>query len=614
MKRIESRMFGFSIWMKAWLLLERDERKQAVAVLCVVILAALSSAGMVGSVMPFLSVLSDPDRITQVPQLAWLYQQFGFTSSYSFLIMLGVGSLVIIFVSSVIQILKTYSVARFTTMRVHSISYRLLAQYLRQPYEFFLNRHTGDMATNILAESGEVVSLFFRPAAELIASSLAVIAVVSVLIWIDPVVAVISFLVLGGVYAGTYLFSRTFITRIGRDRAKANSERFLIANEALGGIKDIKLLGREGAYVDRYMSPSTQMARSEVGVSVVSQIPRSVLEGIAFSGIILLCLVLLDPSQFQQGQALRDILPLLGVFALAGQRVMPELQKVYLSATQLRYGAAAVDRVYDGLFSASSAGDLPRDMPTAIGITRGFRLDAVSYGYPKAETAGLRGITLDVLAGEKIGIVGSTGAGKTTFADIILGLLRPQSGQLLVDGILVTDENLRSWQQSVGYVPQSIFLTDASISQNIALGVPIEEIDMARVRRSAEIAQLDGFICQELPEGYETRVGERGVRLSGGQRQRIGIARALYHRADLIVFDEATSALDNLTERDVMSAINTLPGEKTIVIIAHRLSTVKVCDRIVVLDKGQIVGLGTWHELMNTNPIFQKITQVGDHT
>jgi ABC-type multidrug transport system fused ATPase/permease subunit len=218
------------------------------------------------------------------------------------------------------------------------------------------------------------------------------------------------------------------------------------------------------------------------------------------------------------------------------------------------------------------------------------------------------------LTGEKIGIVGSTGAGKTTLADIILGLLRPQSGQLLVDGKLVTDKNLRSWQQSVGYVPQNIFLTDASISQNIALGVPIEEIDTARVRRSAEVAQLDGFIRQELPEGYETGVGERGVRLSGGQRQRIGIARALYHRADLIVFDEATSALDNLTERDVMSAINALPGEKIIVIIAHRLSTVKICDRIVVLDKGRIVGLGTWKELMKTNLIFQKIAQVGELT
>jgi ABC-type multidrug transport system fused ATPase/permease subunit len=372
-------MFGFSTWKKGWSLLDRRERKQAAMVLCVVILAALSSAGMVSSVMPFLSVLSDPDRITQVPQFAWLYKHFGFTSSYSFLVMLGVGSLTVILVSSAIQILKTYSVVRFTMMRVHSISYRLLAQYLRQPYEFFLDRHSGDMATNILAEAGQVVSQFFRPAAELIASSLAVIAVVSVLVWIDPVVAVLSFLVMGGTYAGTYVFCRAFISRIGKARAQANSERFLIANEALGGIKDIKLLGREAAYVDRYTGPSAQMARSEVGVNVVSQLPRFVVEGIAFSGIILLCLVLLDPSGFQNGQALGSTLPMLGVFALAGQRVLPELQKIYLSATQLSYGAAAVDRVYVDLFLAAGAGDLPREMPTGIDIKRGFRLDAVGF-------------------------------------------------------------------------------------------------------------------------------------------------------------------------------------------------------------------------------------------
>ena len=289
---------------------------------------------------------------------------------------------------------------------------------------------------------------------------------------------------------------------------------------------------------------------------------------------------------------------------------MPDLQKVYLSATQLRYGAAAVEKVHDSLFSGENSGELPRKMPKRLGLTSGFSLEAVCYRYPKAKVGGLCEITLAVKAGEKIGIVGSTGAGKTTLADIILGLLRPNSGMLCVDGELITDKNMRSWQQSVGYVPQNIFLTDASISQNIALGVLANEVDVDRVHRSAEIAQLDGFICRELSEGYDTEIGERGVRLSGGQRQRIGIARALYHRADLIVFDEATSALDNLTERDVMSAINGLPGEKTVLIIAHRLSTVKVCDRIIVLDKGRIVGLGSWDELIAQNAKFQELTEM----
>lgn len=606
-------MSDIKMWAKAWTFLDRNEQKNAILVSFVMVLAALSSAGMVASVMPFLAILSDPDQITQIPLLTWLYKKFGFDSPYSFLIMLGFGSLLIIFVSSAIQILKVYLVAKFTMLRVHTISYRLLEQYLSQNYEFFLNKHTGDMATNILAESSQVVNLFFRPAAELIASLLTILAVVSVLIWVDPVVAVISFLVLGSAYAGTYGISRRHIAEIGKNRAEANSERFLLANEALSAFKDIKLLGREGAYVDRYVSPSMQVARSEVGLSVVSQIPRAVLEGIAFSGVILLCLALLDSSLFEKGRGLEEILPLLGVFALAGQRIMPELQRAYLSGTQLRYGAAAVDKVYEGLFSANHTKALPRKLPKALVIKNNLRLNAVSYRFPEAKKTALKDITVEILAGEKIGIVGSTGAGKTTFADVILGLLIPQSGQFSVDGMPISEENLRSWQRSVGYVPQDIFLADASILQNIALGVPTKEIEMSRVLASAKIAQLDEFICHELPKGYETRVGERGVRLSGGQRQRIGIARALYNRAELIVFDEATSALDNLTERDVMVAINALPEEKTVVLIAHRLSTVKACDRIIVFDKGRVVGLGTWNTLMENNSIFRKITQVGDH-
>ena len=310
-------MFRLFVFRMAWALLDKRERRHGIVLLGIAILAALSSAGMIGSVMPFLSVLSDPDRISDVPQLVWVFERFGFTSNYKFLIALGVFSLVVILATSIIQIIKTYMVAQFTMLRTHTISHRLLAHYLHQPYEFFLERHTGDMATNILSESAQVVNQFFRPAAELISSSLAVIAVVSVLIWVNPVVAIISVSILGGAYVGTYLFSRAFVSKMGSGRANANSQRFLIANEALGGIKDIKLLGREGAYVDRYIHPSRTMARSDVGVSVVSQLPRFVVEGVAIAGIILLCLVLVDSSRFEEGQALGGIFPLLGVFALA---------------------------------------------------------------------------------------------------------------------------------------------------------------------------------------------------------------------------------------------------------------------------------------------------------
>jgi ABC-type multidrug transport system fused ATPase/permease subunit len=293
---------------------------------------------------------------------------------------------------------------------------------------------------------------------------------------------------------------------------------------------------------------------------------------------------------------------------------MPELQKLYQSLARIQAGGASVNAVYDDLVNQLNDGRLPLSIPTGLGLSDRIVLDNVSYRYPDAKLAGLNGISLDINAGERIGIVGSTGAGKTTLADMILGLLPPSEGRIIVDGAPITDENLRAWQQSVGYVPQDIFLTDANIYQNIALGVPMLEIDQPRVRRAAEIARIDDFIRNDLPDEYETAIGERGVRLSGGQRQRIGIARALYHEADLIVFDEATSALDNLTELEVMSAIDALPGDKTVLIIAHRLSTVKRCDRIIVMDKGRVVACDTWDTLMTSNSEFQKIANVNEVT
>jgi ABC-type multidrug transport system fused ATPase/permease subunit len=601
-------------WKKAWALLEANERRTALMVLSVVVLGALSSALMVGSVLPFLSVLSQPERIETVPSLAWAYERFGFKSDHGFLVGLGLAVLFVIVLASAMQIFRIWAVARFATMRIHSISHRLLATYLRQPYEFFLNRHSGEMSTRILAETEQLVNQFLRPAAEAIASMFTIVAVVSLLIWVEPIIALVSLSVISCIYGLIYWVSRRALKGLGRARVKANSARFRICSEALSGIKDIKLLGRESGYVARYETPSRSMAAALSTVEIVSLIPKFALEAIAFGGIILLCLILMDPDSLQSGAALGGILPILGLFAFAGQRLMPELQKLYQSLARIQAGGASVNAVYDDLVNQLNDGRLPLSIPTGLGLSDRIVLDNVSYRYPDAKLAGLNGISLDINAGERIGIVGSTGAGKTTLADMILGLLPPSEGRIIVDGAPITDENLRAWQQSVGYVPQDIFLTDANIYQNIALGVPMLEIDQPRVRRAAEIARIDDFIRNDLPDEYETAIGERGVRLSGGQRQRIGIARALYHEADLIVFDEATSALDNLTELEVMSAIDALPGDKTVLIIAHRLSTVKRCDRIIVMDKGRVVACDTWDTLMTSNSEFQKIANVNEVT
>ncbi|WP_416898631.1 MAG: ABC transporter ATP-binding protein [Minwuia sp.] len=608
-RRRGRQLIDLATWKKAWALLDARERRNAWIVLGIVILAALSSAAMVGSVLPFLSVLADPERIRSMPALGWAYETGGFSSDYGFLVALGLASLAVIVLANVLQMFRTWAVARFTLMRIYTLSHRLLAAYLRQPYEYFLNHHTGEMSTQILSESQEAVNQFFRPAGEVMASMLTILAVVTLLLWINPVVAILAFVILGGLYGGTFLLSRRLIARMGKDRAAANRERFRLANEALAGVKDIKLLGREVAYIDRYRAPAHHMARSIVSVQVLGEMPQYVMQAVGFGGVILLCLLLLDPQALSSGAALGGILPLIGVFAFAGQRLLPELSRLYRGLTLLNAGGAAVDAVHRDLTGMSSGQALLRDPPAPLGLKRELRLDHLSYRYPDAERAGLRDVSLMIRAGERIGVVGTTGAGKTTLADIILGLLRPGEGHLIADGIEITDENLRAWQQTVGYVPQDIYLTDSSIAENIALGLKRDEIDEARLRRAAQMARIDQFVTTDLPAGYDTVVGERGVRLSGGQRQRIGIARALYHDAELIVFDEATSALDNMTEREVMAAIEALQGDTTILLIAHRLSTVRYADRLIYLQNGRCAGFGSWDELVCSNHAFRHMVE-----
>ncbi len=561
---------------------------------------------MIGSILPFLAVLSDPSRIQSEAALSWAFNSFSFKSNYAFLVALGLGSLAVILIANILQVSRIWVIQRFTMMRSHSLSYRLLARYLWQPYEFFLDDHSGRMSTQILSEAQQFVQSFLRPAAEVFASGITTIAIVGLLFLVNPIVAMWALALLGGAYLILYWLIRGLAARLGRVRAEANRARYRAINEALGGIKDTKLLGIEQHSLESFHAPSLRMAEANTTVNFVGEAPHYLMQALAFGGMILLCIILMSNEESSGGTPVATIVPILGVFAFAGQRLMPELSKLYRGATQLRYGTAAVNTLYADLVQGEPGEKCDEIADRALGLKHSLQLQNVCFRYPNAERLGLEGIDLTIRAGERIGIVGTTGAGKTTLADIILGLLRPTSGTILVDGIKVTTENVYSWRRSVGYVPQEIFLNDASIAENIALGASPKDIDEGRLREVAQIAQIAHLIDEELPDGYRTTLGERGVRLSGGQRQRVGIARALYRHTELIVFDEATSALDNMTENEVMDAINAMPG-KTVIMIAHRLSTVRLCDRLVVLEAGRIVGLGNWDDLRRDSVAFQKI-------
>lgn len=584
------------LWRMAWELLTKRERRYSLLVLAITSFSAVFSVVMIGSVMPFLAVLSEPARIDEIGVLSWTYDLLGFDNSFDFLLFLGLASLLVIVVAMFVQILKLYAIARFSTMRMHSLSCRLMSRYLGQPYEYFLNRHSDSMGTRILAETQQFVTLFLHPAAELVAALQTVTLIVLFLMWVNPLLTLLAFSIFGAAYAITFLLSRPRLRKLGSIRLAANTQRFRVAGEVFEGTKDIKVVGREGSYLSDFRKSSKTMARAWVTIQMYGGLPKHVVQAVGAGGIIVLCLFLLEPEALENGNAVAGLLPLLGVFAFAGQRLSPELSKIYQSLVRLSTARPVIEAIHNDLLLLPR-GDTVATGQKRLGLTSELVLENVSFSYPNARRASIEGVAFSIKAGDRIGIVGETGSGKTTLVDLILGLLSANSGRILIDGTELNAKTLGAWQKTVGYVPQSIFLSDTSIAENIALGVPKDEIDYDRIIHAGEVAQLDRFILDQLSDGYETVIGERGVRLSGGQRQRLGIARAIYNNADLIVFDEATSALDNLTELEVMNAIKRLPGDKTIIIIAHRLSTVEFCENIAVLEGGRMVGFGKWDDL-----------------
>lgn len=593
-------------------LLTPAERRRAIVLLLLVIAMAMLDVIGMASVMPFLAVMANPEMITNYAALNQIYTRMAFTSTDQFLYFLGLTSFVLLVVAAVVRIGGQYAVNRYTQMRTHSIGVRLLDTYLRRPYAFYLNRHTGDLAKGLLSEVNQLASQVFAPLAQVIAQSIPLVALLTLLIVVDPIVALIMASVLGGSYALVYLTIRRYLGRVGLDRVKANRARFQVVAEALGGIKPVKLLGRESTYVDRFSIASRHMADYQSMNTTLSLAPKFLIEAIAFGGIILLTLGLMAHYGGHKAGALGQVLPLLGLYAFVGYRMLPAVQAIYGAITQMRFGAAALAGIHADFEGRDELALLPREPATALPAREMVELRDVTFSYDSDKAAGIKGIDLTIPIGSTLGIVGSTGAGKTTLVDVLLGLLQPQSGEIRVDGVAVTPDNMRGWQADLGYVPQDIFLVDASVSENIALGLPLDRIDQDRVRECARMAQILDFIEGELPQGFKTSVGERGVRLSGGQRQRIGIARALYNDPAIIIFDEATSALDNLTEQEVMRAVAALSGQKTVIMIAHRMSTVRNCDRIAVLQKGRLTAVGDYDTLYKDNAAFRRLVDARD--
>jgi ABC-type multidrug transport system fused ATPase/permease subunit len=596
-----------TIYSKIFDLLDAREQRRFYVLLGLIIVSGFFEMVGVASILPFLAVLADPTIIAKQRILSTIYDGLGFQTALSFQIFLGGAVLCIVTMGLIVKVGAVYALSRFGQMRSYAISSRLLANFLHQPYVWFLHRHSADLSKSILFEVDKVVGDGMMPAIKIMAQAVSLLCLVSLLFIVNPVVAFSATVLIGGLYALIFVFVRKLLTRLGQKAATANRQRYTITQEAMGGIKDVKLLGLEDAYIKRFRIPARRLATTASLSSLIGETPKYLLEAVAFGGMIAIVLVLL----VQGTGNLVDVLPTLGVFAFAGLRMFPALQQIYYSLSRMRFVGPMLDSVHRDMVSTRTKPAIampPAEAP--LRLERQLDLAGIHYAYPKAARTALRGLSLTIPANSTVGVVGGTGAGKTTAIDLILGLLRPDQGEILVDGRPITPANLRGWQDNLGYVPQQIFLIDDTVSANIAFGVSPEARNQAAVERAARLAELHGFVCSELPQGYDTMVGERGIRLSGGQRQRIGIARALYHDPDVLILDEATSALDNLTERAVMQAVHNLGHRKTIIMIAHRLSTVRNCDTIFLLERGHVVAQGSYDDLVAGSDVFRRMAQV----
>lgn len=567
---------------KLWYLLTTDQRHAAIVLLGLMLIGMLLETLGIGLVIPALALMTQGDLAVKYPALAPWLNSLGNPSHeqliiYGMLVLVGAYAIKTLFLAFL-----AWRQARFVYGLQAILSQRLFTGYLHQPYAFHLQRNSAQLIRNAIGQVGEITNTI-QQGLMLITEILVLLGISALLLAIEPLGALLVVSTLGLAGWGFNRLTRGHILRWGEARQHHEGLRIQHLQQGLGGAKDVKLLGREGDFLAQYQRHSIGSARVGQRQAALQALPRLWLELLAVTGLAALVLVIIV-----QGKPMEALLPTLGLFAAAAFRLMPSVNRILGAVQSVRFSLPVIDTLHSELCLLDNASPPLRGQP--LPFKKELVLDQVRFNYPSAETQALRGVSLTIPRGVSAGFIGGSGAGKSTLVDIILGLLTPVSGSIKIDGVNI-QTNLRGWQDQIGYVPQSIYLTDDTLRRNVAFGLPNDQIDETAVWRAIRSAQLEQFV-NDLPLGLDTVVGERGIRLSGGQRQRIGIARALYHDPLVLVLDEATSSLDTTTERGVMEAVRALQGEKTLLIVAHRLSTVEHCDRLFRLEQGEVVEEG----------------------
>ena len=582
-----------------WLLLTPFQKRLFYALVVINLVAAGTEVLGVFSVLPFLKIASDPSAALAQPALRTIYDFCGFTHELQFVAAAGAATILAIVLSSAIAIGSLWFRTWYCNHVATEISDRLFRGYLTQPYEFFLSHNSSVLGKDLLNETNNFFSYALEPLTILLARGLQIGAMTLALLWFDWRSTIMAAILFACFYGIIFRAMAGRIKHFGAIRYATNEMRYRLACEALVGMKEVKLFGRESWYATHFERDSQRMVTAQGRVAMYSQAPRFALEVLVFSAVVGAVL-----SSLSSGRSVSDVMPTLGIFAVAGLKLLPSVQLVFQYAAVLTASAVAIRKLHDLFETVGVLGSRPNISSQTVGampFQRRISIDQINFSYASTTRRILDNLSLEIRAGDCVGICGPSGSGKTTLMDVLLGLLKPSSGIVTIDDLVLDEHNACRWQRNVGYVPQSIFLIDGTIAENIAFSTDPQSIDMDAVHQAAHLANLDDVIAAS-PAGINTVVGERGVRLSGGQRQRIAIARALYRNPAVLVFDEATSALDAASEAKVVEAIQAIAHTRTIIVVAHRLSTLCYCDVIYELRDGKIARSFTYEELAQSSP------------
>lgn len=601
-----------SYFSKFLYLFNRREKLQIFILFILILVGALLETFVVGIFYPFISILKKPEIIQDYKVLRWIYYTIGVGSSREFLIWTAVGLIIIYLLKNTYLVLLTYTQFKFMFNKQIAFSHRLFNFYLHQPYTFYLQRNTAEILQKINVVVPLMFNGFMLQAMMLFVEIITTIFILCLLVLLKPLPSILAIGMLGTATFVFYQITRKKTGEFGKLRQHHCEQMMQWVNQGLGGIKEIKILGREAFFASTYDKNCKVYARAERFINMISQLQRPFLETMCIMSMLLITLLMI----ITQNKDLQTIIPTLSLFTVAAFRIIPSLGRIFTASTVIRYNSYSFDTIYNDLIIfdkhiVSTKSEVIKQW-LDISFDKTIELRDVCYQYPNAKKPSLNCVSLTIPKHCSIGFVGPTGAGKTTIVDIIVGLLEPTHGEVQVDGKNIKND-LSSWQRQIGYIPQNVYLSDDTIRRNIAFGLPDDQIVEDQIWSALESAQLKVFI-DSLSDKLDTFVGERGIRLSGGQRQRIGIARALYHNPEVLAMDEGTASLDNETEWEIMEAVKRLSGEKTVIIIAHRLSTVKNCDRLYFIKDGKVIDQGTYNELFDKSLEFKSMVMAAEYT